>query len=287
MTHVCRAPGKRRVPARALHLFRGAPIVLLLVPALAACVRHGDSAPPATFPALDTARMPGHPECPQLDGTYAAGADAGGHPALEGVRIADPGAAALQVTRDGAVLRFASWWTPADVRASAHDLARTEADAYARWWQAAGEVLSGTADSDAASRASSLPGPSPVRISTVMPECADGWLKSGALVDMSPTASRHGSSLLLARDTAGGLVMRNDVDVDRIEIPLWCGDGCRGVTLYARRETRWARHPPAPAPTGWQIDFAELPTPAGPDVGVSRRPAAGTGGRIEPRTKAL
>lgn len=275
-----------RLPVRRLHLLRGASIVLLLVPALAACVRRGDTTLPAGFPALDTARMPGHTDCPDLAGTFAAAADAGGHPALEGVRIADHGADVLRVTRDGAVLRFASWWTPADVRASAHDLARTEADAYARWWRAAGEVLSGTVDSDAASRASSLPGPTPVRISTVMPECADGWLKFGALVDMSPTASRHASSLLLARDTAGGLVMRNDVDVDRIEIPLWCGDGCRGVTLYARRETRWARHPPAPGPTGWQIDFADLPTPAGPDVGVSRLPAAGAGGPIEARTKA-
>ena len=245
-------------------------LALLLVPALGGCVREVDTPPPAAFPALDAARMAGRPDCPELAGRYSAVAEAGSDPALAQALIAEPGADALQVARAGTSLQFASWWSPAAVASAARDLAGSDRDAYARWWTTARELLSRPLQPHANAAASALPGPAPVRIGTVIPTCTDGWMAYGTLVDMGPPGGRRrASTLRLARDVGGGLVLRNDIEVDRIEIPLWCGDGCRGPTLYAKRETRWARFPAAPATGAWTLDFAALPAPADPAAGRS------------------
>lgn len=245
--------------------------ILLLVPVLGGCVREADTPPPAGFPGLDAARMAGRPDCPALAGRYSGVADAGSDPALAQALLAEPGADALQVVHAGTSLQFASWWPPAAVASAARDLAGSDRDAYARWWTAAREVLSRPLQPRASTAASDLPGPTPVRIGTVTPTCTDGWMDYGTLVDMGPPEGpRRASRLRLARDSGGGLVLRNDIEVDRIEIPLWCGDGCRGPTLYAKRETRWARFPPAPETDAWTLGFAALPTPV--KVAASGKP---------------
>ena len=68
----------------------------------------------------------------------------------------------------------------------------------------------------------------------------------------------------IARDTAGNLVMmagEQRVAVD--EIPLWCGDGCRGIPLGRSSRHAWHRWAlstvPAPLPGGRRDDRFEAP----------------------------
>lgn len=237
-------------------------LLVFLVSTLAGCVREDDAPPPASFPALDPARMAGRPECPDLTGGFSTVAATGSDPTLARALLAEPGVATLRVTQAGASLQIASWWSPDAVAAAARDLAGSDRGAYGRWWTAAREVLSQRLGPEGSAAASDLPGPAPVRIGTLVPTCADGWMEYGEVVDMAKRqGARHASTLRLARDAGGGLVLRSDVDVDRVELPLWCGDGCQGPTLYVKRETRWARFPPAPAAGAWAMDFAALPVP--------------------------
>ena len=57
------------------------------------------------------------------------------------------------------------------------------------------------------------------------------------------------------------LLLREDHEVRRVVLPLWGGDGTRGITLYLRTEARWARFPPAQLPVFRPIDFQTLPVP--------------------------
>ena len=118
------------------------------------------------------------------------------------------------------------------------------------WWRGARDVLSHAVEpgTPAVALASSVPGPTPVRAFKLSLECNDGWM---AMSDAHQ----------LARDVGGGLLLREDHEVRRVELPLWCGDGCHGITLYSRTEARWARFPPTQLPVFRPIDFATLPIP--------------------------
>lgn len=241
--------------------------VVLMLGVLAGCVQHDERGPPAAFPARDGARMPGRPDCPDLEGVYSPAIAAGSDERLARIGgLSEARASAIQVTRDGAAVRIATWWPPATVRSEANALRHRDRVLYGVWWNAAREVLSGplAPGSDAVERASSVPDPTAVRAATWVPECEDGWMK-------------YATSIHLARDVEGGLLVRQIEEVDRVEIPLLCGgDGCAGIPLRVRYETRWARHAPSTLPATWSMDFAALPVP---DGGVA---SAGGSAPVEP-----
>lgn len=218
---------------------------------LVGCVQRGDQPPPANFPAVDTTRMPGMPACPDLTGTFSSVVEAGSEPEL--VRfgaLVDKESSAIQFVSQGQTVQLAMWWTSKEVESVVSTLAWRDDTEYVVWWRGARDVLSHAVmpGTPAVALASSVPGPTPVRVFKVIPECADGWL---AMSDAHQ----------LARDVGGGLLLREDHEVRRVELPLWCGDGCRGITLHVRTEARWARFPPAQLPAFRPIDFSALPIP--------------------------
>ena len=218
---------------------------------LAGCVQRGDQPPPANFPAVDTRRMPGMPACPDLTGTFSSVVDAGSAPELARFgALVDKESSAIQFAGQGRSLQLAMWWTSKEVESVVSTLAWRDDTEYVVWWRGAREVLSHPVvpGTPAVTLASSVPGPTPVRVFSVMPKCADGWL---AMSDAHQ----------LARDVGGGLLLREDHEVRRVVLPLWGGDGTRGITLYLRTEARWARFPPAQLPVFRPIDFQTLPVP--------------------------
>ncbi|GHB95395.1 hypothetical protein [Thermomonas carbonis] len=224
------------------------PLALLL---LVGCVQRGDQPPPANFPAIDTARMPGMPACPDLTGTFSSVVDAGSEPALARFgALVDKESSAIEFAGQGAALRLAMWWTSKEIESKVATLAWRDDAEYVVWWRGARDVLSYPVEpgTPAVALASSVPGPTPVRAFELSLECSDGWM---AMSDAHQ----------LARDVGGGLLLREDHEVRRVELPLWCGDGCRGITLYSRTEARWARFPPTQLPVFRPIDFATLPVP--------------------------
>ena len=223
----------------------------LAVLLLTGCVQRGDQPPPATFPAIDTARMPGKRSCPDLSGAFSSVVEAGSHPSLARFGgLVEKESSAIQVTQEGATLWFATWWTSKEVEWQLSTLAWRDDAAYLVWWRGARNVLSREVvpGTPAVALASSVPGPTPVRLGKVTPECNDGRLE-------------FTDSHQLLRDVGGGLLLREDHEVRHVELPLWGGDGTRGITLYSRTEARWARFPPATLPVFRPIDFKTLPIP--------------------------
>ncbi|MFZ5656495.1 MAG: hypothetical protein ACOY37_05480 [Pseudomonadota bacterium] len=228
--------------------------VVLVLGLLAGCVKHDERGPPASFPARDGARMPGLPACPDLEGVFSSAIAEGSDARLARIGgLSEPRSSAIQITREGASVRIATWWPPKTVLSEANALRHRDRVLYGIWWNAARDVLRGELrpGSDAAARASSVPDPTAARAATWVPECEDGWM-------------RYATSIFLARDVEGGLLVRQDEEVDRVEIPLMCGgDGCAGIPLHVRYETRWARHAPSTLPATWSMDFDALPVPDG------------------------
>lgn len=224
------------------------PIAMLL---LMGCVQRGEQPPPSTFPAIDTARMPGHPSCPDVTGAFSSVVDAGSDPSLAGFGgLVQKGSSAIGITQDGPTLWFATWWTSKEVESQLSTLAWRDDTEYVVWWRGARDVLSRDVapGTPAVALASSVPGPTPVRLGKVTPECSDGRLE-------------FTDSHQLLRDVAGGLLLREDHEIRHVELPLWGGDGARGITLYSRTEARWARFPPATLPEFRPIDFKTLRMP--------------------------
>ncbi len=218
---------------------------------LASCVQRGNEPPPPSFPAIDTARMPGNPSCPDLTGAFSSVVDAGSDPSLARFGgLVETGSSAIQVTQDGATLWFARWWTSKEVESQLSTLASRDDTEYVVWWRGARDVLSRDVapGTPAVALASSVPGPTPVRLGKVTPECSDGRLEFTAFHQ-------------LVRDVGGGLLLREDREVRHVELPLWGGDGTRGITLYSRTEARWARFPPTVLPVFRPIDFKTLSMP--------------------------
>lgn len=228
-------------------------VVALIALAGSGCVERDRSPPPAAFPAIDATRLSGHPACPDLTGVYASAVAAGSDARLATLGgLSEPRSSAIQITYVGPSVQVATWWPPQAVRSEASALAWRDDVLYRIWWDAARGALSGmiVPGSEAVARASSVPSPTAVRMATWAPECTDGWMA-------------YASSVHLARDVAGGLLVREEVKVRHVELPLMCGgDGCAGIPLYTRFESRWARHPPATLPAAWAMDFASLPIPA-------------------------
>ena len=218
---------------------------------LAGCVQRGDEPPPASFPAIDSARMPGKPSCPDLTGVFSSVLEAGSHPSLARFGgLVEKDSSAIQVTQEGATLLFAKWWTSREIDWQLSTLASRNDTEYVVWWRGARDVLSREVapGTPAVALAASVPGPTPVRVGKVTPECSDGRLE-------------FTDSHQLLRDVGGGLLLREDHEVRHVELPLWGGDGTRGITLYSRTEARWARFPPAKLPVFRPIDFKTLPMP--------------------------
>lgn len=227
------------------------PLASLAMLMLVGCVQRGEQPPPANFPALDAARMPGKPSCPDLRGAYSSVIDAGSDASLARFGgLVEQGSTAIQFSQEGATVLLARWWTSKEVEWQLSTLAWNDGSEYVVWWRGARDVLSREVapGTPAVALASSVPGPTPVRASKLVVACADGMLE---LTD----AHR------VARDVGGGLVLREDHEVRHVELPLWCGDGCRGITLYSRTEARWARFPATVLPVFRPIDFDALPTP--------------------------
>jgi len=219
---------------------------------LSSCVQRGDEAPPPSFPPIDAARMPGNPSCPDLAGAFSSVVDVGSHPSLARFGgLVEKESTAIQVTQEGATLWFATWWTSKEVEWQLSTLAWRDDTGYVVWWRAARDVLSREVapGTPAVALAASVPGPTPVRLGRVTPECSDGRL---GFTD----------SHQLVRDVGGGLLLREDHELRHVELPLWGGDGARGITLYSRTEARWARFPPTTLPVFRPIDFKALPIPA-------------------------
>lgn len=227
-------------------------LVPLMLLALGGCRQRGEQPPPAQFPAIDTATMPGNPSCRDLTGAFSSVADAGSDPSLARFGgLGEKNSSALAITQEGSTLLFATWWTSKEVEWQLSSLAWNDGNEYVVWWRGARDVLSHPVvpGTPAVALASSVPGPTPVRVSRLTPECVDGLVKF-------TNAHR------LARDVGGGLLLREDHEVRHVELPLWCGDGCRGITLYSRTEARWARFPPTTLPVFRPIDFSRLATPS-------------------------
>lgn len=230
---------------------RHLPLAPLAILVLAGCVQRGNQPPPASFPAIDTARMPGNSECPDLTGAFSSVVDAGSHPTLARFGgLVEEGSSAIQFSQDGSTVLLALWWTSKEVEWRLSKLAWNDDTEYVVWWRGARDVLSREVapGTPAVMLASSVPGPTPVRVFKLVLECGDGML-------------RFTDAHQLARDEGGGLLLREDHEVRRVELPLWCGDGCRGITLYSRTEARWARFPPTTLPVFRPIDFGALSIP--------------------------
>lgn len=232
---------------------------LLALATVAGCVKHDGRAPPAAFPAIDAKRMPGNPACPDVTGVFSSVVAEGSDAALARIGgLSEPRSSTIQLMQEGASVRVATWWPSKAVWSEASALSHRDGVLYRIWWNAAREVLSGEVSpgSAAVARASSVPDPTAVRTATWVPECVEGWLP-------------YATSIFLARDVEGGLLVRHDEEVDRVEIPLMCGgDGCAGIPLYTRIASRWARYPPSTLPATWTMDFAALPVPEGVAAGV-------------------
>lgn len=234
------------------HATYGLLAAMALALLLAGCVQRGNEPAPATFPALDSARMPGNPACPDLSGAFSSVVDAASHSTLARIGgLVEKESAAIQFWNEAGTVWFARWWTSKEIDWQVSSLIANDGAEYVVWWRGARDVLSREVApfTPAVALASSVSGPSPVRASRFMLRCSDGMLEF---------TDRH----RLARDVGGGLLLREDHEVRRVELPLWCGDGCRGITLYSRSEARWARFPPMALPVFRPIDFAALPLPA-------------------------
>lgn len=237
-------------------------IAVAIVISTVGCHRGTAITVPDGFPALDDARMPGRRDCPDLTGLYSTTPAPGSDLTIAAAPLAQPGAAAIEFEGSGAALRMRSWWAPEAVRNAAIHLQWDDEAAYARWWVAASGVLARPRDVLSVDLASALPGPTPVRMAGMTAECADGWMKLGTIVDTGATSGPQERAVQwIARDREGGLLVRNSVEVNAVRLPLWCGDGCGSLTLYADHEQHWARYPPS-APPAWDIGFSTLPVPA-------------------------
>ena len=143
-------------------------------------------------------------------------------------------------------------------------------------WQRAERLLATTAE-DAQSGAIALAAAVRAADGRGDPAAAQRWLTALAPRDPTAHALLLGERLLEAGqprqaiealDVAAaqplpprGLLLREDHEVRRVVLPLWGGDGTRGITLYLRTEARWARFPPAQLPVFRPIDFQTLPVP--------------------------
>lgn len=128
--------------------------------------------------------------------------------------------------------------------------------------------------------------------------CSGGWLENIISIEGVPGQRDDGRpvkdyslSAKLARDKAGYLVAHH-IRMVRKELPLWCGDGCKGIPLGMWKQHAWGRWTPdkpawsGPVPRPWAAQLPDpIPVAAKPEPAVGRM--ALSAGNLPGRVRSL
>ncbi|WP_395790758.1 hypothetical protein [Aquimonas sp.] len=234
------------------------------------------------------ARFVDAPECPDLRGNYALAVDARTAKLQreiaerEGVNPVPllPSTLRIEQETNGQV-SVVERLHPDSVDAAALRLRADSPQAYRTWWRLArqGVGLQGDLRSNLKLHFDALAEHGPAQERTwlqLRPHCEAGWMQVGqafaAKVDLEGSSAAGGDEVWLTRDREGGLLMRVVVELDRREITIWCGDGCKGIPYHVSTTQRWMRFPPAEPEALWTLNVQRLPALAAPETPGSEPP---------------
>jgi|GEM_PF-3276117 len=258
----------------------------------------GGSSMPSGMAQPDSgARLAERPDCPDLRGSFTLAIDARSATLEQEISQSEGMPAPPLLSRTLRIEQQANGQVtvlerlhPDAVNAAALQLKSSDPGAYRMWWRLArrGARLEGDLQRNLQLHFNALAelGPAPER-SWVQsyPSCREGWLRIGRSfvpsVDTAGDLAAAGDEVWLTRDREGGLLLRADIELERREITVWCGDGCKGIPYYIRSIQRWRRYPTAQQPPLWSLDVRRLTPLAEPSTSAPMAVAA-----VEPAPSA-
>ena len=241
----------------------------------------GGALPPGMAEPDLQARFADAPECPDLRGNYALAVDARSARLQQEIAEREgaqpipllPSTLRVEQETNGQV-SVVERLHPDSVDAAALRLRSDNPQAYQIWWRLArqGVRLQGDLRSNLKLHFDALAQHGPAQERTwaqLQPHCEDGWMRLGQAfatkVDLEGSSAGGGDEVWLTRDREGGLLMRVDIELDRREISIWCGDGCKGIPYHISTTQRWMRFPPVEPQALWTLNVRRLPALTAPE----------------------